>query len=95
MRHKDHATCVADLEAKLEKAEAESDEWRAKALDVEKHPVVLALLAERDDARAAIQQDDVEYRALVAKLARASGCRCPHCHCICVDCEKCGDEVAP
>jgi hypothetical protein len=40
-----------DWKARAEAAEAERDEWRTKALDVEKHPVVVALLAERDALR--------------------------------------------
>ncbi|MEN6604281.1 MAG: hypothetical protein ABFD86_17860 [Bryobacteraceae bacterium] len=47
-------TQVSQIEAackQAEAAEAERDEWRTKALDVEKHPVVVALVEERDALR--------------------------------------------
>ena len=39
---------------RAEAAEKERDEWRTKALDVEKHPAVVALLRERDEAQAIV-----------------------------------------
>jgi hypothetical protein len=39
---------TADLRALLAQQAARADEWEKKAMDVEHHPVVVALLAERD-----------------------------------------------
>jgi hypothetical protein len=60
-------TQVSQIEAackQAEAAEAERDEWRTKALDVEKHPVVVALLAERDALRAKFENyaEMAQYR---------------------------------
>lgn len=42
---------LTDAESRLAEVEKERDEWRTKALDVEQHPVVVALLRERDEAQ--------------------------------------------
>lgn len=57
-------TQVSQIEAackQAEAAEAERDEWRTKALDVEKHPVVVALVEERDALRAASETHAAEF----------------------------------
>lgn len=53
---------------KLERAEKERDEWRAKALDCEKHPVVSRLISERDSLKAKLEKAK-------GVLKRACACR--------------------
>ena len=52
---------VAALRQRAEQAEKERDEWRTKAMDVETHPVVVALKQERGCAEA-------DNAALLARL---------------------------
>lgn len=52
------ATLGREISAKdqrIAELEQERDEWRTKALDVEKHPVVVALRRERDALAAALE----------------------------------------
>jgi len=45
---------VVNTTARAEAAEKERDEWRTKALDVEKHPVVVALMRELNEAQSLV-----------------------------------------
>jgi hypothetical protein len=42
---------VAEAVRRIDRIQAERDEWRTKALDAENHPVVVTMRAERDEAR--------------------------------------------
>lgn len=63
-----HTSIVPHLRRHIAALEKERDEWRAKAMDVERHPVVVAIRAERDAALADNAAHVLRMRQLHARF---------------------------
>lgn len=67
---------IETLRARVRDLEGERDEWRAKAMDVEKHPVVVALRQERDLALAGAGRMRRVIEKMMTPEPHEPGCGC-------------------